>query len=177
MIIDKIIKDRRSVRSYKDKKIKKNKIEKIIYNGCLAPSAKNSQPWYFKILSDNQKDFTSKIMIEYDKNNPDRLSTMSASANILRKAPVAVAVCVDDKNYKYPASLYISIGACIENMCLTATALGLGSLIMCDIDLVADDIKFNLNMTKDICAIVIFGYKENTRGNKIIKSLKSDIYI
>ncbi|HRT36706.1 MAG TPA: nitroreductase family protein, partial [Caldisericia bacterium] len=45
-----IIKSRRSIRNYKNEKIKDEEILKIVEAGRWAPSASNNQPWRFIIV-------------------------------------------------------------------------------------------------------------------------------
>lgn len=45
----KAIDDRRSIRKYTSEEIPQEIIEEMIYAATLAPSAKNRQPWKFKI--------------------------------------------------------------------------------------------------------------------------------
>ncbi len=43
-----VIKNRRSIRTYKDKNIEEEKITEILKSAMQAPSSKNAQPWEFK---------------------------------------------------------------------------------------------------------------------------------
>lgn len=47
-----VIKERRSIRKYKQEPIEKKEIDEIIKAGMFAPSAKNRQPWKYIIYSD-----------------------------------------------------------------------------------------------------------------------------
>ncbi len=48
------IKDRRSIRTYKDERIPKDKLEKLLEAARFAPSAGNGQHWKF-IVVENEK--------------------------------------------------------------------------------------------------------------------------
>lgn len=82
MLLD-LIKERKSVREYQDKKIPKEDLKKILQAGYLAPSWMNSQPWKF-ILVENQE--TKDLLCELSSNQPH---VKNASALI---------VCIADKN-------------------------------------------------------------------------------
>ena len=47
----KTIKERRSVRTYKDKPIEKEKINEILECGLMAPNARHLQPWKFIVVT------------------------------------------------------------------------------------------------------------------------------
>lgn len=55
------------------------------------------------------------------------------TARIIKESPVFIAVFNTWGTKKINSNLQ-SIGACIENICLSATYFGLGSLWICDID-------------------------------------------
>jgi nitroreductase len=44
------IKTRRSVREYIDKEVEEDKIKIILECAIYAPSARNSQPWFFTVI-------------------------------------------------------------------------------------------------------------------------------
>ena len=52
-ILDLII-SRQSDRKYSDKPVEKEKLERIIEAGRMAPSACNAQPWKFIVVTDNE---------------------------------------------------------------------------------------------------------------------------
>lgn len=132
-----IIKNRRSIRKFDTQKIEKAVIEEILYYGSLAPSGKNRQPWRFVVIQDNieLKNKIADIMIEKAKEKikkGESAGSIKATARIMKEAPVFVAV-FNTWNDKIINSNLQSIGACIENICLTATDMGIGSLWICDI--------------------------------------------
>lgn len=49
------IQERRSIRSYQDKPVEREKLEIILEAGRLAPSAKNVEPWHFIAVTDAEK--------------------------------------------------------------------------------------------------------------------------
>lgn len=62
-----LIKNRRSVRSYTDKKVPLATLHEMIQEACLAPSACNGQPWRFIIIQD--KDLIKRLSDESKKNS------------------------------------------------------------------------------------------------------------
>ena len=49
-VLDAIL-TRTSVRSYEEKSIEKEKVEKLLRAGMAAPSAVNKQPWHFVVIT------------------------------------------------------------------------------------------------------------------------------
>ena len=155
--LDETLKDRRSVRKYLDKSVSDSDTASIVRAGCLAPSAKNRQPWRFVKLDDDQKKTIAVMMKKWAADNAEERGTVVESAKILERAPLALAVCTPAEK-KYPSSDYISVGACLENMCLKATDLGLGSLIICDVWCVEKEARETVGTKDEITAVFIAGY-------------------
>ena len=47
---EQFLRSRRSIRTFKDKPIEREKLEKLLEMACYAPSAKNSQPWHWTVV-------------------------------------------------------------------------------------------------------------------------------
>lgn len=142
------ITERRSIRKYKSDEIKKDDIKTIIRAGILAPSAKNRQPWryivYTKAAKDNLLEVMEKGLLR--ERDGDKLLPKSSSGlpdafhtlKIMKEAPVLIMI--ENTNGKSPYISIdaderiteicdtLSIGASVQNMLLTATELGYGTL-------------------------------------------------
>ncbi len=134
------IKNRRSIRSYKDKEVSKEIIEDLIDCARLAPSAKNRQNWQFVVVNKDIKDKIADIMIDKEEKINYNLekkiynaeSSVIDTANIIKESPTLILVLKEhDENWLAVDSL--SVGGAIEHICLRATDLGLGSLWIRDI--------------------------------------------
>ena len=141
------IESRRSIRNFKNEEISKDVVEDILNCGRLAPSAKNRQPWYFVIVQDEIKNKIADMMIDYTINNDDTIerkklgyaTSVNPTANVIKQAPILVLV-FREKNDNWIVGDNLSIGACVENMCLRATDLGIGSLWIRDIAYVSENV-------------------------------------
>lgn len=107
---------RASVRSYQDKPVEQEKIEKLLRAGMAAPTAVNRQPWHFVVVNDRTV-----------------LDEMAASdrQGLLKKAPLAIVVCGNmNKALEGQArGFWIQdTSAATENILLAAHALGLGAV-------------------------------------------------
>ena len=160
----KVIEERRSIRGFKKEDISKEVVEDILNCGRLAPSAKNRQPWYFVILKSDIKDKVADLMIEYTQNNDENSernklnapSSVNPTASVIKQAPILVLI-FRQKDDNWIVGDNLSIGACVENMCLRATDLGLGSLWIRDIIYVSKQVEEMLGH-KDLelnCAVSI----------------------
>lgn len=149
MNIKEVIENRRSIRKYKDKEIPYEYLLELIYSAQLAPSAKNRQPWRFKILTNEEKNNIINMMISYDEITKKKLSdSISFTANIMKESPSIILIYrKEDKNWRDFDLL--SIGACIENMCLYAEELDLATLWIGDIVFIKDKINSYLKI-KDL---------------------------
>lgn len=141
------IEERRSIRSFKEDNISKNVIEDILNCGRLSPSAKNRQPWYFVVLTGENKNKVAEIMIsgntkevrKYDREVLKCNTSILPTARTILEAPVLVLV-FREKDDNWVIADNLSIGACIENMCLRATDLELGTLWIRDVVYNSNDI-------------------------------------
>ena len=75
-----LIKQRKSVREFLDKPVEREKIEMCLEAARLAPSASNSQPWHFIVITDEKK--REAVSSTYN-------------GQWIRSAPVIVAACGD----------------------------------------------------------------------------------
>jgi len=113
------IQGRRSVRAYKNKPVEKEKITRLLESAILAPSEGNLQPWKF-------------FVVEHDDKRRE-LVRAAGNQTFISDAPVAIVVCTDSfATAPYGIrgkTLYClqTSGAAIQNMLLSAYAMGLGT--------------------------------------------------
>lgn len=99
-----------------------------------------------------------------------KIDSINSTAVVIKEAPVLVLIFREKANMDN-----LSIGACVENMCLRATDLGVGSLWSGDAFLVANDVAKMLgyeNMELN-CALLL-GYADqfpNMRSRKELNDI------
>ena len=49
------VQERRSIRTYQETPVPREKLEKILEAARLAPSARNIEPWHFIVVTDGEK--------------------------------------------------------------------------------------------------------------------------
>ena len=149
MNVKEAIENRRSIRKYIDKEVPHEYLLELIYSAQLAPSAKNRQPWRFKILTNEEKNAIINMMFSYDQEENEKLSdSISFTANVMKGASNIILI-FSKKDEKWRDFDLLSIGACIENMCLYAEELYLATLWIGDIVFIKDKINSYLKI-KDL---------------------------
>jgi nitroreductase len=107
------IRTRRTVRQFTSDDVEDHLVQEILAAGMMAPSAGNEQPWHFLVIR-----------------NAETLKAISRArpfASMVQQAPLAILVCGDLKADKYEGYWAQDCAAAVQNMLLTAHALGLGS--------------------------------------------------
>lgn len=105
---------RRSVRTFKENPVEKEKLEKLVRAAMQAPSAGNQQPWEFVIVTERE------IL--------DNLAAMSPYAGALKKAPAAIVVLGNKDFLRFPENMDQDLGAATQNILLEAVDLDLGAV-------------------------------------------------
>jgi nitroreductase len=118
---------RQSDRGYIDRKVARESIERCLEAAMLAPSACNSQPWFFVVM--DEPELRTEVAEQLHHLGMNRFA---------QSAPVLVAVVAEkpallprlgglikDKPY-----YLMDIGMAVENFCLQAADEGLGSCII-----------------------------------------------
>lgn len=172
------IHDRRSIRKFIDKPISQKDIVDIIQSGRKAPSSKNRQPWKYIVVEGKAKEemlnvFRQGIVREENDyallpQSSQYLASAKHTIDIMAEAPTIIFV-VNSLGKSLMATLtpeerifeicnIQSIGASIQNMLLTATEKGIGSLWICDIYFAYPELCKWLNADGQLVAAIAFGY-------------------
>jgi len=99
---------RRSIRTFQNRDIAREDLEKIVDSARFAPTARNVQPWEFVVVT--------------DKHKLTALANLAENGRFMAQAAACIAVFSTDTKY------YLEDGcAATCNILLAATALGIGS--------------------------------------------------
>jgi len=133
------IKERRSCRSFSDEPIDTASVDEILDAATWAPSPLNAQPWRFTVITANE--VKDSIIAEAKKSRETAIDKSGwgwlgkYSVAFLKSVPVIIAVSGDPKKSGVdqfmeggPKAYEHACAAAVQNMMLTAHALGLGSL-------------------------------------------------
>lgn len=102
---------RKSVRTYLDKGVEKEKIDWMLRAGMAAPTGRDLRPWEFVVIS--------------DRATLDSMATALPYAKMLKQARQAIVVCGDSTRSSY---WYLDCSAATQNILLAAESLGLGAV-------------------------------------------------
>ena len=130
------IQERRSIRSYQDTPVPREKVEKILEAARLAPSANNREPWHFIAVTD-----------------PEKRKELSKGrwAKFLPQTPLVIVACGDKK--ASPDWYAIDAALAVENMVLAAVNEGLGTCVVGSFD--EKDVKALLKVPENFEVLVM----------------------
>jgi len=192
----KIIKERRSVRRFTQDPVDKEVIREIIQAGRYAPSAENSQPWKFIVITntDEIQQLSRRIKEELQKlikrrwiarfslkelKDKDTLRFLYAVSctkedTIFFHAPVLVFIITKDR-LMYDESC----ACCAQNMMLAAHALGIGSCwigFASALGLSPEMLtRLGVPETYHISAALVFGHPQEKPKKASIRKIEADV--
>ena len=156
-----VIKRRYSVRSFSDKKLEEDKINKILEAGRIAPTAKNLQPQLIYVIT------SSKGLDKIDKVSRCRYN-----------APLVMLVC-SNKNIAYNLEDYSTyeMDATIVavHMMLEATYLDVGSVWVEMFDNKKIKEEFNLDKNIEPICLLCMGYATSDSKPSNMHFTKKDL--
>jgi F420 biosynthesis protein FbiB-like protein len=180
---------RRSNRRFRADPIPQDVLDKILNAAIMAPSGKNQQPWRFVVVRENKRGEMVAQMragIAKFKARGDNIGSAEGTAAVMEQAPVTVFIFNTEGKHPWldrtiQESVWDlvniqSIGAAIQNICLAARALGLGSLWIADVLFAYEELEAWLGQDTEMIAAVSLGYPAD---NPVIFSRKplSDVTV
>ena len=163
-ILDLIV-SRQSDRKYSDKTVGKEKLDRIVEAGRMAPSACNAQPWKFIVVTDPQ------LVLQIADAASAKLIGMNS---FVAQAPVIMVIVREKPNMssKVGATIknkdysLIDIGIATENICLQAKAEGIGSCIIGWFDERMIRKILDIPKSKRVELIITLGYSLSEKREK-----------
>ncbi|GAB6099904.1 nitroreductase [Halanaerocella petrolearia] len=165
------IKERRSIRKYKDKDVSQDKIQKVLAAANWAPSNGNSQPWEFKVATGEYAEGISSVFYDWAKDyipnasyiSEEKKPAMLEYAKDFGGAPVHIVVTYQsfDDEIKTEEAL-MAASAAIQNLSLAAHEEGLGTVWIAGHVAHADETKelLGLDDQQEIAGIIPIGYPD-----------------
>lgn len=147
------IKNRRSIRHFRKEPVSEDLLNQILESGLWAPSGKNNQPWKFAVVR--------------DETLRESLSTFTHYGQVIRSAPVCIAVFLDHNRVYDRTKDVQAVGASIQNMLLTIHALGLGGVWLGEILKNKEKVGELLGAQKEweLMAVIALGHPVKTPKN------------
>jgi len=160
-----LIVSRQSDRKYSDKPIEKEKLERIIEAGRMAPSACNAQPWKFIIVTD------PSLRKKVAEAASAKLLGMNSFVN---QAPVMMIIIREQPNFSSKVGgtiknrdySLIDIGIASENICLQAEAESIGSCMIGWFDERMLKKILDIPASKRVELIITLGYSLSEKREK-----------
>lgn len=112
-VLDAIL-TRRSIRKFTPQPVSEADIATMLRAAMAAPSARNAQPWHFIVVRDRA------IL--------DAIAEFNPYAQMVKHAPLAVAVCAALDEEKAPGYWQQDCAAALQNLMLAARGLGIGTV-------------------------------------------------
>lgn len=158
MELQKALETRRSIRKYQDKPVDRELIREIVKAASLAPSWKNSQVSRFYVADGEKKAELMACLPEFNQAS-------------VKDAPVLIVTTVVKKRSGFERDGSYSThlkegfqcfdnGLAVQNLCLKAHELGLGTLIMGLYDEPAIREFLKLDDTQEIVSVIAVGYAD-----------------
>lgn len=178
------IQKRQSIRKFKEDAVPQEALEKILESATLAPSGKNKQPWKFYVVRGEKR----VQMVQEMQKGMQRLEALGIKTGsarytirVLEQAPVTILIFNPTSKHPlkkrdtletYEDMVDIqSIGAAIQNMCLSAVSLGLGSLWICDVYFGYEELCEWLDEKGEMVAALSLGYPDHSPVKRPRKSV------
>ncbi len=190
-----VIYTQRAIRYWQSKKVPRELLEQVIEAGSKAPSGSNLQPWIFLVIDEDDKRRAisaalrevfeaspAKLLVEAGENSEDRTQRLMLRGareffSKLEKAPALIIPCL----YKLasptqdPTSLLAgsSIYTAVQNIMLSARALGLGTVMTTAQGMIETTLRELLKIPDDAypVAFIPIGFPEANFGPTTRKGL------
>jgi nitroreductase len=138
-----IIKNRRSVRRFTTQPVEKETLDLLLEAARWAPSAGNSQPWQFVVITGAHTIRTLRMFMPGVMGN-------------IREGPALLGICLDTRHKSEWSSF--DLGCALQNILLCAHALGLGACAIGAFDGAIVKELLELPDESDLCLLVTLGY-------------------
>lgn len=182
--------DRRSIRKYRQDSISRDVITEVLEAAIAAPSAKNRQPWKYYVYEGEEKE---RLLIEMEAGlvrERDSYRTLPESQHalpdafntlkIMREAPVLIIIentngispfsAVDSEHRVAEICDSLAIGASIQNILLTATEKGLGTLWIANTCFAYQELVDHIGIKGQLIGAISMGVPNENPGPRPRKS-------
>jgi coenzyme F420-0:L-glutamate ligase / coenzyme F420-1:gamma-L-glutamate ligase len=145
-----VLRSRRSIRRYLDRPVPRDVLENLLHAATCAPSAHNTQPWRFAVLTERATkerlacSMGARLHTDRTRDgDPPEVIAQDVARSFARitAAPVVVVICLTTEDLdSYPDArrniaehqmAVQGVAMAMQNMQLAASAAGLGTAVMC----------------------------------------------
>lgn len=172
-----VVRAQRACRSFAERAVDDEILERLLWAATRAPSAENRQPWAFVVVRDDETrralaDLTRRTWEEGGREHSvgrlsDRLlaEVDHGAREGIGGAPVMIVVC-GDTGRGHAAALPASVFPALQNLLLAATAEGLGSVLTTLALVHADEVADVLGLPEEVrpMALIPLGWPAAAQG-------------
>ncbi len=159
----KAIQERRSIRKYESRPVPKDIIEQLLSSAAYSPSAMNSQPWEFSVVTNREKILelstrakASALKMNFPAKYNERF--LSKEDTLFYQAPLLIFISAP----KSDGWTAVDCGIAAQTLFLAAHSLGLGSCFIGLAKGLTNDAEarkmLGISEGNEIIAPLIFGY-------------------
>jgi nitroreductase len=155
----KLVSTRQSVRRYSSEPVEAEYLEKCLEASRLAPSASNSQPWHFIVVTDEplRTEVAKATFSEVIKFNRFTLQAPVMVVIVIERQGLLHRIAKTIKNKEWSL---IDIGIAAEHFCLQAAELGLGTCMLGWFDEKKLKQLLGISRDKTVALCISMGYSE-----------------
>lgn len=168
--MNEIFAKRKSIRRFQEVEVEEEKLDKILEAARISPSWKNMQCWRLVVVKDAK--IKNKLVGAIPENNPIKSGFLLA--------PVVIVCCAlsEESGVCNGIPYYlVDMGIVIENICLCAADLGLGTCIVGWFDETKAKEVLGISLDKiRIIAMLPIGYPKNVPRAVPRKEIKDIVY-
>lgn len=159
MELQKCLEMRKSIRKYKEAPVSREIIKDLIQAASLAPSWKNTQvSRYYVADGESKKKFSKECLPTFNQNNTENAAVLMVSTVV--KGQSGVVDGRGNRTHLEEGFSYFDNGLQVQNICLKAMELGLGTLIMGIYYEAKVREFFEIPETEDIVAVIAVGHPD-----------------
>jgi len=170
-----LVKKRRSIRHFKSDPIPDEYVEKILEVARWAPSALNAQPCEFVVVKEQET--KQRLVDTLSAKNPAREGILQAPLTLVllgikgRAGFYKGEVCTDKGDW-----YMFDSGLAMQNLCLAAHAMGLGTVIVGYFDAVKAAEILHVPAGKVVVAMTPLGVPKDTFSRSKRKEIEEFVY-
>lgn len=166
---------RRSVRKFTEYYVTDDEIRTILEAARIAPSWANTQVWEFVVVRDQAR--IEQIVGTFTEKNPATKGSLAATALIVACARTGISGCYDGKAVtKHQEWFMFDLGIAVQNLCLKAYELDLGTVVVGLMDHDACKRIIGLPDGHEVVAVIPVGRPAAKRDGPPRKELKDFVY-
>lgn len=167
---------RRSVRKFTDYYVTDAEIKELMEAARWAPSWANTQVWEFIVVRD--REVIKSVTETYSGTNPARTCSFAASALVVACAKTKISGCKDGaERTKFREWFMFDLGMAVQNICLRACDLGLGTVVVGSMDHDACAKVLSVPDGSEVVAVLPLGKPVESKPGPQRKDLKDFVYL